>query len=68
MDKIRLEYEMKRKGITVGHLCERIGINKATYYRKCKGQSEFTCGEIQKIIDLVGLKTPVGVFFQEKVS
>ena len=30
--------------------------------------SEFTQGEIQKIVDYIGLSSPMGVFFAEKVS
>ena len=32
------------------------------------GTSEFTQGEIQKIVDFLGLETPMGVFFDTKVS
>lgn len=68
MDKIRLEYERKRSGKTVDELCDAAGISKSAYYRKCNGTSEFTQGEIQKIVDFLGLDTPVGIFFAEKVS
>ena len=30
--------------------------------------SEFTQGEIQKIVDFLNLETPVGIFFDAKVS
>lgn len=68
MDRIRLEYEIKRRGKTVDELCRAIAISKSAYYRKCKGTSEFTQGEIQKIVDFLGLDTPMGIFFTEKVS
>lgn len=68
MDRYRLEYEMKKRGMNVDVLAEKIGINRATFYRKMKGTSEFTQGEIQKIVDVLELESPMGIFFPEKVS
>lgn len=68
VDRFRLQYEMKKRGITVEMLCEHIGMSKAAFYRKCKGVSEFTQGEIQAIVDYLGLDSPMGIFFTEKVS
>lgn len=68
MDRIRLEYEVKRRGKTTNQLCKAIGMSKSAYYRKCKGTTEFTQGEIQKIVDYLGLDTPMGIFFADKVS
>lgn len=68
MDKYKLLYEMKSKGITVSKLCEELGISKSAFYRKCNGSSEFTRSEIQQIVDYVGLDSPMGIFFREKVS
>lgn len=68
MNKARLEYEMAIKGVTVDELCKAIGISRSAYYRKCNGNSEFTRSEIEKIVDYLDLKSPVGVFFDENVS
>lgn len=68
MDRYKLQYEMKKRGVTVEKLCEVIGINKTTFYRKVKGISEFTQGEIQTIVDYLNLDSPMGIFFAEKVS
>lgn len=68
MDKLKLEYEMKSRGVSVDALCEKIGISRSAYYRKVSGKSEFTQGEIQKIVDYLGLSSPMGIFFAEKVS
>ena len=68
MDAIRLEYEMKKKGYNVERLCEKLGISKSAYYRKLKGTSEFTRSEIEKIVEVLELGTPVGIFFASKVS
>lgn len=68
MDRYKLEYEMKRRGVTVENLCENIGMSRSAFYRKCRGTSEFTLTEIQKIVENLGLESPMGIFFTEKVS
>ena len=68
MDKLKLEYEIKKKGYTLEQFCKKLGMSRAAFYRKCNGQSEFTQSEIQKMVDCLELETPVGIFFAEKVS
>lgn len=68
MDRYKLEYEMKSRGITVGKLCEDLNMSRSAFYRKCRGLSEFTQGEIQRIVDYIGLDSPMGIFFADKVS
>jgi transcriptional regulator with XRE-family HTH domain len=59
---------MKSKGITIESLCKEIGISRSAFYRKCNGLSNFTQSEIQEIVDFLGLKSPMGIFFKEIVS
>lgn len=68
MDRFKLEYEMKSRGITVEKMCEDIKMSRSAFYRKCRGISEFTITEIQAIVDYIGLDSPMGIFFTEKVS
>lgn len=68
MDKYKLEYEMKKRKISQEELCKKIHISRSVFYRKCNGLSEFTQSEIQAIIDFLGLESPMGIFFAEKVS
>lgn len=68
MDKFKLEYEMKSRGITIEKLCSDIHMSRSAFYRKCNGISQFTQGEIQRIVDYIGLKSPMGIFFTDKVS
>ena len=68
MNKAKLEYEMTIRGITKSQLCSVLGISRSAFYKKCNGKSEFTRIEIQKIVDYMKLDTPVGIFFDEKVS
>lgn len=66
MDKLKLEFERKKRNITVDDFCKQIGISRSAYYRKCNGTSEFTQKEIQRIMDILGLRSPIGIFFKEK--
>ena len=68
MDKALLEYEIKKRGISNADMCNMLDISRSAFYRKCNGQSEFTQSEIQKIVDFLGLETPVGIFFTNRVS
>ncbi len=68
MDKALLEYEMKKRGVTHGDMCEKLGCSRSAFYRKCNGISEFTQSEIQIIVDYLGLESPMGIFFSGKVS
>lgn len=63
MDKALLEYEMKKKGVTIDEMCKVIGISRSAFYRKCNGTSEFTQSEIQTIVDYLNLESPMGIFF-----
>ena len=68
MDKVLLEYEMKKKGVSIADMCAKLGCSRSAFYRKCNGISEFTQSEIQTIVDYLGLDSPVGIFFTGKVS
>lgn len=68
MNKARLEYEMKIRGVSIADMCEMLGISRSAFYRKCNGISEFTQGEIQSIVNFLDLDSPMGIFFDEKVS
>lgn len=68
MNKALLEYKMQTKGKSIGDMCEMLGISRSAFYRKCNGKSEFTISEIQKIVDFLGLSSPVEIFFTQEVS
>lgn len=63
MNKALLEYEMKTRGVSTEELCEKIGISRSAFYRKCNGTSEFTLGEIKTIVAALGLDSPINIFF-----
>lgn len=68
MDRYRLEYEMKKKGVSVNDMCNVLHISKSGYYRRMSGKTQFTLDEIQQIVDYLALNSPMGIFFKEKVS
>ena len=68
MDKLRLEYEIKKQGLSLEEFCDKIGMSRSAFYRKCNGLSDFTLSEMNSIINELGLKSPVGIFFTPEVS
>lgn len=68
MDRYRLEYVMKTKGITESQLCERIGISRSAFYRKKCGKTEFTLSDIKKIMEALDLQSANDIFFANEVS
>lgn len=68
MNSKKLEDEMNKKSITKSDMCKELGISRSAFYRKCRGISEFTQSEIQKIVKILSLDTPVDIFFADKVS
>lgn len=55
MDALKLEYELKKKGITTEQIAHILNMDKATFYRKKKGISDFTRMEIQTIKETLDL-------------
>ena len=68
MDSLELQHIMKKKHVSVEELCSAIGISKSAFYRKISGKTEFTIGEINKIVEHLDLRSPMGIFFTERVS
>lgn len=65
MDRLRLEYEVKKKGYTLEGFCKEIGMSRSAFYRKCTGSSDFTLPEMEAIIKVLDLASPVGIFFAQ---
>ena len=68
MDKEKLYAEMTQRGVSHHDMCVSLDMSRSAFYRKCNGKSEFTHSEIQKIVDVLGLESPMGNFFAQKVS
>ena len=63
MNKALLEYTMRKCGKSIADMCAMLGISRSAFYRKCNGKSEFTLGEIQKIVNFLNLDSPMEIFF-----
>ena len=68
MDQNLLRHEMRKKKISVRALCKKLKISPSAFYRKCDGKSDFKQSEIQAIVDLLQLESPMAIFFAKEVS
>lgn len=68
MDKYLLEYKIKSNGYTIKEYCEKIGLSTSAYYKRMRGEAEFTQGEIQRTMELLHIDDPTPIFFAETVS
>lgn len=68
MNKNKLYFVMAERKISCQEMCDKLKISRSAFYRKVNGISEFTQSEIQSIVDILELKSPMGIFFEEKVS
>ena len=59
---------MKKKNVSIAQMCEKLGMSRTAFYRKCRGISEFTLSEIQNILNILELDSPIDIFFASKVS
>lgn len=66
MDYKLLLYHMNMQNVSVTQICEDLHMSRSAFYRKTHGISEFTIGEINRIVDYLGLDSPMSVFFPEK--
>lgn len=60
--------KMRERGVTVGGMCELLGISRSAFYRRTRGISEFTLSEIQRMREVLELSTLDEIFFAQKVS
>lgn len=70
MNDKNLRIAMVREDVSVQQLCDRIGIGTTSYYRKLKGETEFTQSEIAAIARVLCLSRDevFSIFFDRKVS
>lgn len=68
MNAKALHDAMKAKGIQIGEMCELLNMSRSAFYRKTRGKSEFTLSEINKICEVLGVSSPIGIFFTQVVS
>lgn len=67
----RLKGKIVENGMNIGDLAEKIGVDRATMYRKIKSRGEsISIGEANKIIDVLGLSIDEAnsIFFDRGVA
>lgn len=47
-------------------MCMYLNISRSAFYRKCKGITQFTQGEIEGIVNKLKLNSPMGIFLKRK--
>lgn len=68
MNKKLLLAEMSQRNVSISEMCVKLNMSRSAFYRKCNGISEFTQSEIQKIVDILELTSPMDIFFAKNVS
>ena len=68
MNSELLEYYRRKKKLSTEEFCRLIGISRAAYYRKRCGRTEFTRQEIENIVRVLELDSPLDIFFADGVS
>lgn len=65
-----LKSKLALKNKSISSLAQDIGLNKSTFYRKVRGESDFTRKEITDIVVFLGLNQEemCEIFFVHKVS
>lgn len=65
MDKLKLEYTLKRHEIPKQAILDAEGWGTSTYYRKMAGESDWTIEEVNNLIKLgVTLTETIDIFFK----
>lgn len=65
MDKLKLEYTLKKRGISKQTVLNAEDWGTSTYYRKMAGESDWTIEEVNNLIGLgVTLTEVIDIFFK----
>lgn len=68
MNNQKLTEAMSACGVSIAAMCSQLGLSRSAFYRKTRGISEFTRSEIQAIVDILQLDSPMEIFFSKLVS
>ena len=53
-----LQAKIKESGMTIVAICEKSGIERATFYNRMNGKSEFTAKEVVELSEVLHLSKP----------
>lgn len=67
-DKNRFKAQLVLVGVTMRELAEKLEIDESTLYRKVNSDGSFTREEINKMIPILKIDSPMEIFFAEKLA
>ena len=62
MNKELLYNEIKKNNVKIIDLCKFVGFSKSAFYRKVDEKTQFTLGEVKKIILYLNISSPCEIF------
>lgn len=62
-DKKRFKAQMILAGVTMKDLAEELGVDESTMYRKINLDGNFTREQINKLVQVLKIDTPMDIFF-----
>ena len=60
--------QMVLMGYTAKGLCDEMGMEESTFYRKIKADGAFTRNEMNRLIDILKFPNPMAVFFAPELA
>lgn len=65
-----LKGKITERGTNVSEIAVKMGVDKATLYRRIADGSSFTIGEVEKITEALGLshEEAISIFFSQSVA
>ncbi len=67
-DRKRFKAQLILAGVSMKELAEALGIDESTLYRKVSADGSFTREEINKMIDVLKIESPMDIFFTQELA
>lgn len=67
-DKKRFKAQMILAGVTMKDLAEELGVDESTMYRKINLDGNFTREQINKLVQVLKIDTPMDIFFAKELA
>jgi transposase-like protein len=64
----KLKAQLVLANVTVKELCEKLGINESTFYRKVQNDGSFSREQINTMIEVLKIKEPMEIFFADELA
>lgn len=67
-DKNRFRAQLALRGMTLRELAASLHINESTLYRKINADGDFSRDEINRMIEILNIEDPMGIFFTTELA